>query len=110
MSTILTTATALKVTGLEEGGPVVRGTLDVTVAREALKEWAAEDVKSIYSDLCVPPAEIPAWAEAAEVSRVGLFRWNPCHPRNCYGSGDHIGHLGYVDAPGRGVWQGVLFR
>lgn len=105
MTTNLTTTTALKVTGLEEGGPVVRGTLDVTAAREALREWAA-----VYSDLYVTPAEIPAWAVTAEVSRVGLFRWNPCHPRNCYGSGDHIGHLGYVDTPGRGVWQGVLFR
>jgi len=110
VTTIFTTTAALKVTGMEEGGPVVRGTLDVTAAREALKEWATEDVKSSLTNLYVTPAEIPVWADTAEVSRVGLFRWNPCHLRNCYGDGDHIGHLDYVDQPGPGVWQGVLFR
>lgn len=104
------TSAGLQVAGIIEGGPVVRGTLDVDAARSALREWAAAELANIHGDLAIESEDIPAWAADTPVERVGLFRWNPCAPASCWDGGNHRGHLGYAEKPGRGVWQGVLFQ
>lgn len=101
------TVDTLHVTPMDEGGYVVRGTRDPDTAREACRPHVIEDMG--YSpDLDPPDAPDKALASLG-AGRPGLYRWTPCHPRSCYDGGGHRGHLQYVDRPGRGVWEGVLF-
>jgi hypothetical protein len=91
----------LKVWPIDDGGPVVRGTLDVDVARAAV-------LKHLVDGGQIHPDDVDGYDLV--VSRAGMFRWNPCRENNCWDGGGHCGHIAYVDAPGPGVWPGVLFK
>lgn len=94
---------ALVVSPLYDGEFMVRGTGDVDAARAAVLEWLRED------DPLMDAEEHQERVESL-APRVGWYRWNPCNERSCFDGGGHSGHLGYVDGPGRGRWQGVLFE
>ena len=89
----------IKVRPMDEDGIIVSGTDDVEAARAAALTWLRG--QSGACGCCT--AEVPP------LLRAGLFRWNPCHPRNCWDGGRHLGHIAYADKPGPGVWRGVYF-
>lgn len=93
----------LRVSTIEDDGYVVRGTMDVDMARAAVVAYRrADDAHSEEYE--------PEYAEnVPPVNRVGWFRWNPCNPAGCWNGGGHVGHLDYVDGAGRGRWIGVYF-
>lgn len=73
---------------------VVRGTLDVDLARRDLGFYLADD---------------PSFVDAAfDVERVGRFRWSPCRPNFC--TGRHRMHLDPVDGTGSGTFDGVYLK
>lgn len=88
----------LPVTTIEEGGYIVRGTVDELAAMRAVIAYQLAEEHRDGDSLSVPP-----------LNRVGWFRWNPCSPNNCWNGGGHTGHLDYKDGSGRGRWQGVYF-
>jgi hypothetical protein len=108
-------STELKAWPIEEGGVVVRGTIDPDVARpvalarladeEHIPDSAADDLDDFDTDIVVGLTSFLAGTPR----RVGLFRWNPCHESNCYDGGGHMGHIVYVDQPQRGAFPGVYW-
>lgn len=101
--------TATTVWAMEDGGAVVKTTDGPDAAKTAYKEWLTRQADSApWADWSVNAEDIPAHVEGMTY-RERWFRWTPCNPRSCYAGTQHRpGHLTYLDAPGRGVWRGVL--
>jgi hypothetical protein len=85
---------------MEGGGAVVKVD-DVEQAKTAYRDWLL--VEEEWA-----PADIDKHLSKVTV-RAGWYRWTPCSERSCFDHGNHRpGHIKYEEAPGRGVWRGVL--
>ena len=85
---------------IEEGGFLVRGTQDVELAKSETAKHLLQDDDGYTEE------EVASILSSARVE-VGLYRWNPCGPNNCWDGGSHVGHMDKATSRGRGVFEGV---